>query len=269
MYVPPTCTCTSILNVPISQKQYQPKTQHPNQPTMGLIIHHLGHSQSDRVVFLCEELKIPYELKKYNRSPIFSPPELQNLHPIGAAPVIQDDDGKVLLAESEACIEYISNIYGQGRLFVPPGAKNYADFLFYYHITNGTLQPAIGRVMALRTAGLAEENPMLMRYVDKVHQVLAVLDQRVAEKTWLAGEEFSAADIMVIFALTTFREFCAIDLSRYGDLMRYVRRIVERPAYQSYLKKADPDIEIERFVNGPPPPLHPALQAMMIMKKKM
>lgn len=234
---------------------------------MGLIVHHLGHSQSDRVVFLCEELKIPYELKKYNRSPIFSPPELQNLHPIGAAPVIQDDDGKVLLAESEACIEYISNIYGQGRLFIPPGAKNYADFLFYYHLTNGTLQPAIGRVMALRTAGLSEENPMLIRYLEKVHQVLRVLDRRVSEKPWLAGEEFSVADVMVIFALTTFREFVAIDLTRYEDLLGYVRRMVQRPAYRRYLEKADPDIEIDRFVNGPPPPLHPALQAMMMKRK--
>ena len=228
---------------------------------MGLIVHHLGHSQSDRVVFLCEELGIDYELKKYDRSPIFSPKELKDLHPIGASPVIQDDGG-VLLAESEACIEYISNIHGNGRFLVKPGAKNYADFLYYYHVTNGTLQPAIGRVMALRSAGLAADNAMIERFTGKIHQVLGQLDKRLAQVPWLAGEEFTAADIMVIFALTTFREFCAFDISQHKNLIPYIKRIVERPAYKSYLKKGDPDIEIEKYIGGPPPPMHPALQAM-------
>ena len=93
-------------------------------------VHHLGVSQSDRIVWLCEELGLDYELKKYDRAPILSPASYKSLHPIGAAPVVTDGD--VVIAESEACLEYICNIHGQGRLLVRPGEKNYADFLYWY-----------------------------------------------------------------------------------------------------------------------------------------
>lgn len=224
---------------------------------MGLTVHHLGHSQSDRVVFLCEELGIKYDLKKHDRSPVLSPPELKNLHPIGASPVITDDGG-VLLAETEACFEYIINIHGGGKFLVKPGAKNYADFLYYYHVTNGTLQPAVGRVMALTMAGIPKDNATLERYSAKIHQVVALLNKRLGEVPWLAGDEFTAADMMVIFSLTTMREFSPIDLSDYGNLLKYMRKIVDRPAYKSYLRKGDPDIDIEQYIKGPPPPLFKA-----------
>ncbi|SMR41480.1 unnamed protein product [Zymoseptoria tritici ST99CH_1E4] len=221
---------------------------------MGLIVHHLGHSQSDRVVWLCEELGLTYELKKYDRSPVLSPPELKALHPIGASPVIEDDGG-VKLAETEACVEYICNIHAGGKLLVQPGAKNYADYLYWYHVTNGTLQPAVGRVMALSMAGLKEDNPTLARYQAKVHQVLGYMNERLRSVPFFAGEEFSAADIMAIFSLTGMREFCPVDLSEYKNLLSYMQKIVKRPAYKAYLSKGDPDIDIEQFIQGPPPPL--------------
>lgn len=98
---------------------------------MPLTIHHLGHSQSDRVLWLCEELNLTYDLKKYDRSPFLSPPELKALHPIGASPVIEDDGG-VKIAETEACVEYIAEVHGKGKLLVRPGAKNYPDYLYWY-----------------------------------------------------------------------------------------------------------------------------------------
>lgn len=110
---------------------------------MPLTVHHLGHSQSDRVVWLCEELGITYQLKKYDRAPVLAPAEFKALHPIGAAPVIQDDGG-VLLAETQACVEWICNKHAGGKLIVKPEEKNYADFLYWYHLTNGTLQPSVG-----------------------------------------------------------------------------------------------------------------------------
>ena len=124
---------------------------------MGLIVHHLGHSQSDRVVWLCEELGVKYELKKYDRSPVLSPKEYKDLHPIGAAPVIEDDGG-VLLAETQACVEWICNKHANGRLIVKPEEKNYADFLYWWHWSNGTFQPTLMRTMLLQRVDITSNN---------------------------------------------------------------------------------------------------------------
>lgn len=106
---------------------------------MTLIVHHLGVSQSDRVVWLCEELGIEYELRKYNRSPLLAPPEYSALHPLGAAPVIED--GSLRLAESGACVEYIAQTYGKGLFVIAPGQKDYADYLYWFRAftPNGSL----------------------------------------------------------------------------------------------------------------------------------
>ncbi|KAK4628204.1 Glutathione S-transferase 3 [Fulvia fulva] len=224
---------------------------------MGLIVHHLGHSQSDRVVWLCEELGIKYELNKYDRSPVLSPQEYKDLHPIGAAPVIEDDGG-VKKAETEACVEWICNKHANGKLLVKPSETNYADYLYWYHVTNGTLQPAVGRVMALKMSGIKEEDATLQRYTAKIHQVLKYVEERLSQTPWLAGDEFSAADIMIIFTLTTMREFCPVDLSAYNNILAYVQKIIARPAYKSYLQKGDPDNDIQKYAQGPPPPMFAA-----------
>src|SRR6202171_5795282 len=112
-----------------------------------LTIHHLGKSQSERIVWLCEELGIPYELKRYERLPVtmLAPPEYKALHPLGAAPVITDGD--VVLAESSAIIEYIAAKQGNGRLALAAAHPDFAQFLYWFHFANGTLQPATGRNM--------------------------------------------------------------------------------------------------------------------------
>lgn len=216
-----------------------------------LTVHHLGHSQSTRIVWLCEELGIEYELKKHDRAPFLSPPELRALHPIGAAPVIED--GPVKLAESEACIEYIVHVHGNGRLFVKPGAANYADFLYWYHITNGTFQPAVGRIMAMDLAGVKPDNQVHQRYSAKIGQILSLYEDRLSQVPWLAGEEFTAADVQVLFSFTTMREFQPIDLTPYPNILKYVKRAIERPAFKRSLEKGDPDININEQINGKPP----------------
>lgn len=104
---------------------------------MTLTVHHLQVSQSERVVWLCEELGINYELKNYKRDPLFAPTNYKALHPTGAAPVIEDN-GKVI-AESAACVEYIAQVHGNGKFFVKPGQKEYADFVYWFHFANGRL----------------------------------------------------------------------------------------------------------------------------------
>ena len=105
-----------------------------------LTVHHLGKSQSERVVWLCEELGIPYELKRYARDPVtmLAPAEYKALHPIGTAPVITDGD--FVLAESGAIVDYIMAKYGNGRLALRPDHPDFAQFLYWFHFANGTLQ---------------------------------------------------------------------------------------------------------------------------------
>ena len=126
-----------------------------------LTVHHLGISQSERIVWLCEELEIPYALKTYERDPKtrLAPPDYKALHPMGTAPVIAD--GELLLAESGAAVEYIIAKYGNGRLMLPPDHPDFANFLYWFHFANGTLQAQMGRNMILNRLKLADENPIL------------------------------------------------------------------------------------------------------------
>src|SRR5262249_43975708 len=98
-----------------------------------LIVHHLGKSQSERIVWLCEELEIPYELKRHARDAVtmLAQADYKALHPIGSAPVIVDGD--LVLAESGAIVEYIVGKYGNGRLTPPPGHPDFAPFLYWFH----------------------------------------------------------------------------------------------------------------------------------------
>src|SRR5690349_12908391 len=124
-----------------------------------LTVHHLGRSQSERIVWLCEELEIPYELKTYARDAktMLAPPDYKALHPIGSAPVIRDGD--VVLAESAAIVDYIVARRGQGRLVLRADDPGFASFLYWFHFANGTLQPGLGRLMLLNRLTLAEDNP--------------------------------------------------------------------------------------------------------------
>ncbi len=114
-----------------------------------LIVHHLGKSQSERVVWLCEELEIPYELKCYARDAktMLAPADYKALHSIGSAPVI--NDGGLVLAESGAIVDYIVAKYGKGRLTLGAGDPDFAPFLYWFHFANGTLQANLGRLMIL------------------------------------------------------------------------------------------------------------------------
>lgn len=217
-----------------------------------LIVHHLGVSQSERIVWLCEELGLQYELKKYDRSPVFSPPELQALHPIGAAPVIQDGD--VTLAESEACAQYIIDIHGGGRLVVKPGDKGYPEYLYWYHFANGTLQPAVSVNMTLSRAGVTKENPLGKVYQERLTKRLKFVDDHLSQVAYLAGNEFTAADIMVVFTLTTMRSLTPVDLTAHKNILAYLKRVTSRDAYKRAMEKGDPEIDIQSQIKGEAPP---------------
>jgi glutathione S-transferase len=205
-----------------------------------LTVHHLGKSQSERAVWLCEELGIPYELKVYDRDKVtrLAPPEYKALHPIGAAPVITDGD--VLMAESGAIIEYIAAKYGKGKLVLKPEDPDFAQFIYWFHFANGTLQPATGRNMILGRLNLPADNAMLKAMQGRLALALDHVEQRLAKADYLAGREFTTADIMSVFTFTTMRLFYPYDLKAYPAILRYLQRIGARPAYQRAMAKGDP-----------------------------
>lgn len=209
-----------------------------------LTVHHLGKSQSERIVWLCEELGIPYELKIYDRDAVtrLAPPDYKALHPLGAAPVIQDGD--VLLAESGAIVDYIIAKYGKGRLVLPPENPDFAQFLYWFHFANGTLQPATGRNMILGRLDLPVDNPLIKAMKGRLDLALGLVEARLAKADYLAGAEFTTADIMAVFSLTTMRYFLPFDLSPYPAILAYLQRIAARPAYQRAMQKGDPGMPL-------------------------
>ncbi len=209
-----------------------------------LIVHHLGKSQSERIPWLCEELEIPYELKLYTRDPVtmLAPPEYKALHPIGAAPVITDD--KLVLAESGAVMKYILAKYGNGRLVLAPNHPDFACYLYWFHFANGTLQPSMGRNMFLRRLNLAEDNPVLLAMKERLDHVLDLVEERLGKATYFAGSAFTAADIIMVFSLTTMRYFLPLDITPYPNILAYLAQISQRPAYQAAMKKADPGMAL-------------------------
>jgi glutathione S-transferase len=209
-----------------------------------LTVHHLGKSQSERIVWLCEELGISYQLKCYDRDPVtmLAPPDYKALHPIGSAPVITDGD--LILAESGAIMDYIIAKYGDGRLALTPDHRDFADYLYWYHFANGTLQPSMGRNMLLRRLKLEDDNPVVQAMTERLHRALALIEMRLGEASYLAGSEFTAADIMMVFTLTTMRYFMPVDFAPYPHILAYLGRIGEREAYRTAMRKGDPGMAL-------------------------
>ncbi len=206
-----------------------------------LTVHHLGKSQSERIVWLCEELGIPYELKLYARAPVLAPDDYRALHPIGSAPVITDGD--LTLAESGAVVEWIIAKHGAGRLSVGKDDPAFADYLYWFHFANGTLQPAVMRLMISGRFSPPEDHPALKLGQGRMQRILGHLETRLSKVPYLAGDSFTAADIMTVFSLTTMRYFQPYDLSGYPCILQYLVRIGARPAYQRAMLKGDPGMK--------------------------
>ena len=208
-----------------------------------LIVHHLHRSQSERIVWLCEELGLDYELRTYDRNAgdQLAPPAYKALHPMGIAPVIQDGD--LLLGESGAIVEYILAKHGPGGLTRAPSDPDFASYLYWLHFANGTLQPIMGRNMMVQRLALPAEHPMAAAMRKRLELVLSQVEARCAQAPYLAGSAFSAADIMSAFSLTTMRSFTTLDLAPWPQIRAYLQqRIGTREAYRRAMRKGDPEM---------------------------
>lgn len=207
---------------------------------MTITVHHLENSRSQRVLWLLEELGIDYDVIRYERDKktMLAPPELRRVHPLGKSPAITDDDadGRVIV-ETGAIVEYLV-ARADGRL----GAPNHADGLLRYrhflHYAEGSLMPlllAILVVRRLKLLGMPARKPIL----GMIAQHLRWLETEFAQRPWFAGEDFTAADIMMSFPLEAARTRGGLD-NRYPHLLAWLDAIHARPAYQAALARGGP-----------------------------
>lgn len=204
-----------------------------------LTVHHLGVSQSERITWLCEELAIPYTLQRYDREASGrAPADYKALHPMGIAPVITD--GALVLAESGAIVQYIIAKYGNGRLAIGPDQPEFADYLFWFHFANGTMMPSQMNGIFSSRMGLKDGDPMMAAMKQRSDLSYALVEQRLGEVPFFAGHEFTAADIMMFFSLSTMRSYAYQDLAALPNVRAYLQRIGERPAYRQAMRKGDP-----------------------------
>lgn len=216
-----------------------------------IVVHHLNNSRSQRVLWLLEELGLPYEIKKYQRDAqtMLAPPELRAIHPLGKSPVVTDE-GRVL-AESGAIVEYLVGHYGNGRLIPPPDSAERLRYIYWLHYAEGSAMlpllltlifnkietspmPFFVKPIARAISGKVRSSfiaPQLKLHFDYV-------ESELGKSPWFAGEEFTAADIQMSFPMEAAN-------ARGGGAPRphssvWLQRIHARPAYQRALERGGP-----------------------------
>ncbi|HEX4985040.1 MAG TPA: glutathione S-transferase [Burkholderiales bacterium] len=214
-----------------------------------IVVHHLNNSRSQRILWLLEELGLPYEIQRYQRDPktMLAPPQLRRIHPLGKSPVITD--GGQVIAESGAIVEYVVGRYGNGRLIPPADTPERLRYTYWLHYAEGSLQPLLlmklffdrvdkgpmpffARPVARAIGAKAKESfilPNLERHLD-------YLEGELARGEWFAGPEFTAADVQMSFALEASVARAGLDAKR-PRLMAFLDRIHARPAYRRAIER--------------------------------
>lgn len=217
-----------------------------------LTVHHLNNSRSQRVLWLLEELGMPYELRKYERDPVtmLAPASLRAIHPLGKSPVITDGD--LTVAESGAIIEYIVGKYGNGRLIPAADTAERLQYTYWLHYAEGSLMPPL--LLNLVFGWIAKARmPFFARPVAKaicartmasfitpqIRAHMAFMEDALTRNRWFAGEEFSAVDIQMSFPIEAAAARAGLN-KKYPALMAYLAQIHARPAYQKALETGGP-----------------------------
>ncbi|MEY2689848.1 MAG: hypothetical protein RL375_4047 [Pseudomonadota bacterium] len=218
-----------------------------------ITVHHLNNSRSQRVLWLLEELGVPYEVKRYERDAVtmLAPPELRAVHPLGKSPVITD--GVVTVAESGAIVEYLVDRYGQGRLRPAQGSPEQLRYTYWLHFAEGSaMSPLLLKLIFDRIA--TGPMPFFARPIAKAiaHKVLTsfvmpnikgqldFMEAELGKSAWFAGDDFSAADVQMSFVLEAAAQRGGLRADRYPRLSAVLVRMHERAAYQRALAAGGP-----------------------------
>ena len=212
-----------------------------------ITVHHLNNSRSQRILWLLEELGVPYEVKRYERDAktMLAPPELHAVHPLGKSPVITDGDKTI--AETGAIVEYLVDTYGEGRLVPAAGTPEHLRYVYWLHFAEGSAMPPL--VMTLVFSAIPARVPFFIRPVAKmisetvqksflrpnIEAQLKLMEAELAKGGWFAGASFTAADVMMSFPMEAALTRGGLDVS--PKLKEWVARIQARPAYQAALQR--------------------------------
>jgi glutathione S-transferase len=213
-----------------------------------ITLHHLEKSRSHRVMWMLEELELPYEIVRYarDRKTMLAPPELRKVHPLGKSPVLVDDDG-VVHAESGAILEHLVERYGGGRFVPAPGTIEHRRCRYFMHFAEGSLMPPL--VLKLVTSRIRSAplpffvKPIARRIADKVDgqftdpnlaRHLEFLERELADREWFAGDAFTVADVQMGFPVTGLVRAASGPMTR---LRSFVDRIHARPAYRKAVER--------------------------------
>ena len=220
-----------------------------------ITVHHLNNSRSQRVLWLLEELELPYEIKRYERDAKtnLAPKALMEVHPLGKSPVIED--GGAVYAETGAIVEHIIDAHGGGRLRPDPDTDDYRRYRYWMHAAEGSYMPPLVTALFLSRMETAPMpffvRPVAKRltqgvrdaYLDHTTKALfGYVEKELQAREWLAGPSISGADIMMSFPLEAALARVAQGDGRGGDgaIRAYVERIHSRPAYARALEKGGP-----------------------------
>lgn len=204
---------------------------------MTLIVHHLENSRSQRILWLLEELGLAYEVKRYERDAktMQAPPELKQVHPLGKSPVVEDA-GRIVI-ETAAIVEYLVEKAG-GKLGAPGNRDAALRYRQYLHYAEGSMMPPLLALLVLNrlgVLGLPAKKPvqaMLDTHLDW-------LETELADRPWFAGNDFTAADVMMSFPLEASRSRGGLDAGR-PHLIDWIERCHARPAYGRALERGGP-----------------------------
>ena len=211
-----------------------------------LTVHHLNNSRSQRVLWLLEELGVPYEIKRYERDPktMLAPPELRAVHPLGKSPVITDAGQTI--AESGAIIEYLVEKYGEGSGLKPAaGTPERLRYTYWLHYAEGSAMPPLLLKLIFDRIGSAKmpffAKPVAKGIVDKamagfitpqLRTHIGYMESELNTRDWFAGPEFTAADVQMSFPIEAARSRAGLNATEHPRLTDWLARIHARPAYQ-------------------------------------
>ena len=211
-----------------------------------LVVHHLENSRSQRLLWLLEELELEYEIRRYERSEAGrAPPELRTVHPLGKSPVLTN--GEIVVAESGAITEYVVEELAGGRMRPPAGTDALRRYRFFLHFAEGSMMaPLLVKLIFARVRaavpllGKAIAKKVDATFTDREIRIhLAFVEAELEGRDWLAGDELSAADVMMSYPLqaATSRGGLA---GEHPGILAYLSRIEARPAYQRALERGGP-----------------------------
>lgn len=218
-----------------------------------IVVHHLEASRSQRILWLLEELGVPYEVKRYerNKETMLAPPELKKIHPLGKSPVITDGD--LTVAESGAIVEYLAGKYGAGKLVPAPGTPEHLRYVYWLHYAEGSAMPPLLLKLVFDRVETAPM-PFFVRPIAKqiaarakggfiepqINLHLDYMEGELAKSEWFAGSSFSAADVQISFPLEAAAARGFIGGGKRPKLAAFLQRIHARPAYARALERGGP-----------------------------